>query len=43
VNKITWQGILVGFVIGSFFGISQLLALFGGVTGAVKGGTVGSQ
>ena len=26
--------LLVGYLIGSFFGVSQLLALFGGMTGA---------
>jgi hypothetical protein len=31
--------LIVGYLVGSFFGVSQLLGLFGGVTGAVKANT----
>ena len=31
--------LVIGYLIGSFFGISQLLGLFSGVTGAVKSST----
>lgn len=34
-----WTYLAIGYLIGSFFGVSQLLGLFGGVTGAVKSAT----
>ena len=36
MGSINWKWLLVGYVIGSFFGITNLLALGGSVTGAVK-------
>jgi hypothetical protein len=35
--KIDYKWLLVGYLIGSFFGVPQLLGIFGGVTGAVTG------
>lgn len=34
--KIDWKWFLVGYLVGSFFGVSQLLGVFGGITGVVK-------
>lgn len=34
--KIDYKWLLVGYLVGSFFGVSQLLALFGGVTNVVR-------
>jgi hypothetical protein len=34
--KIDWKWLLIGYLVGSFFGVSQLLAVFGSVTGSVK-------
>ena len=34
--NINWKWLLVGYVIGSFFGITNLLSLTGGVVGAAK-------
>jgi hypothetical protein len=36
VGKVDWKWLLVGYLVGSFFGVSQFLAVFGSVTGAVK-------
>jgi hypothetical protein len=35
--RIDWKWLLIGYLVGSFFGVSQLLSIFGGVTGAVTG------
>ena len=35
--RVDYKWLLVGYLIGSFFGVSQLLSIFGGVTGAVTG------
>lgn len=35
--RVDWKWLLVGYLIGSFFGVNQLLGIFGGVTGAVTG------
>lgn len=35
--KPDYKWLLIGYLVGSFFGVSQLLALFGGFAGAVKG------
>lgn len=34
--RVDWKWFLVGYLVGSFFGVSQLLSLFGGVAGVVK-------
>lgn len=34
--KPDWKWLLIGYLVGSFFGVSQLLAIFGGITGVVR-------
>ncbi len=34
--KVDWKWLLIGYLVGSFFGVSQLLSIFGGVAGVVK-------
>lgn len=35
--KVDWKWFLIGYLVGSFFGVTNILSIFGGVTGAVTG------